>query len=644
MFFFISLKKNQKELKKMIIVDNKSDIDKVTKIYNQLQSQVMNDLSESIDCHNSLQIMKTRGHANVGTTAKKDNFNVDIQFIQLDNTFAHDPITGTDLISQVNNEIKNSNNSITLKSVIYKTILMVTPYQHRKKLVVMDEHERKVLDIIAPMLFKILFIENGPLNRFISLSKSKSSKSSGIIERLTKFRHDIDLVTLWTNLLNMDMSTTGTLSAELSLQKIVSTECNNIMADFYQTIKHRSLNTAANKSMLMKSNAKPNIEEIKKKVWSQNIIKLMKGRFKVKQHIIDLFESMLWTVSHTHIWNVRKEWKQELIISELENGFEDNMTSIVIGMGLFNTNVDVEEGIKHLIDIHDTFVRLLHNSVNHNPPDLINYETNGAEFLEHINAFLNAVLGTFQPDIYKTMQLLLSCVLSYQSLHHTDKNVTYSSVQKLIRTYSNAIESQLESFYQRYQTNIEKNLVLGYEITEDVMTNSADPSKSIDTLIYDSVLKHTDYNTHTDIVKMSKQSKRIYPTNMIHPLMSFIMFTMYMHQLHKQINIKNTQKIKHIMLKDIVSIVPIPNDLQEGIIHSITDIIVHMCIGNRNGYREIPESLNQFDSKSLFTMCIILNNMIAYSNGIESPFSPSNIYKNLYFNTVGIHADMTTSI
>lgn len=623
---FFSIKEN------MLSVDNKSEINEITEIYNQLQESVMPNLSDALPSSSS-RIIKSCAKSNVGTTAKKDNFNLDIQFIALDNSFAKDLNTGTDLLIQVNEEISNSNNYITIKSVVNKTLLMVTPYRNRKTMVVMNEHERKVLDIIAPMLFKFLFLKNGPLDKFISISKSKSRGSSGIIERLVGFRHDIDLVTMWTNLLNMEESTTGTLSAELTLQKMSSTESNNIMSDFSHTLQYRKLSDG--RQALQKSNARPTqTSVIKKKVWAQNTIKLMKKQFNVRKHMTDLFESMLWTVAHTHIWNTRPEWKKELRIQELEKGFESNITSISIGMGLCNNNTDVEEGVKHLIDIHDTMIRILNISVNHNPPTLIDYGTYMGEFLEHINMFLNAVLGVFQPDIYKTMTLLLSCVLSYQSLHHTDKHVTYNSVKTLIGKYTKALESQLESFYSRYETNIESNLSLGYEIMEDIIVSSSDPSKSIDTLIYDAVSAKT---KDTSKVGVSKSTKRKFSTDMIHPLVSFIMFTMYMYQLHKHINVKSTQKIKPIMLSDITSIVPTPDDLQVGVWEDIVEIITQMCTGNRNGYREIPEKLNQFDTKSLFALCIVLNNMIAYSNGTESPFSPSNIYKNLYFTAVNIH-------
>lgn len=623
-----------------MIVDNKNKLKQVIQMYNDLQEEIMPTLADT--CSNP-HLIRSAAKSNIGTTAKKNGFNIDFDFIPLENTsFAQDPTSGVNLLDQVNAEISKTNNSVTLKSVINKVMLIVTPYRKRKTIVVLNEYERNILNIIAPMLFKILFLKDGPLDRFIEISKHKSPKKSSIIEYLVNFRHDIDLVTLWTHLLNIESSTnsTSTLSAELSLQKIVSTESNNIMSDFKDTVKYRKLSES--RQMMSKTSARISIDATKKKVWANTVIKLMKDKFNVRRAVTDLFESMLWTVSHTHLWNLRKEWKNNMVIQELDRGFEDNMTTIAIGMGMFNNNIDIEEGIKHLGDVHDVLIRILNSSVNSNPPVLIDYTLHMNELMDHIGIFLNAVLGSFQPDIYKAWQLLMLCVLNYQSLHHTDKNVTYNNVKTLIKKYTKALETQLESFYRRYETNIEENLRLGYDIMEDIMTNSGDPSKSIDDLIYNAVLAKTEYDKDKSFVKMSKVTKRKFPTQMIHPLMSFIIFSMYMYQLHSQTNIKTTQKIKPVHLHDFNSIVPIPDTLDAGVWEDSVDVITYLCTGNRNGFREVPDKLNRFDPKSLFALCIILNNMIAYSNGVESPFSPSNIYKSIYFSAIGIHNDMTT--
>lgn len=619
--------------KKMtLLVDNKKELKQVINIYNELQNEIMPKLADT--CNNPHII---RSSSKVGTTAKKDNFNIDYDFIPLDNTtLSQDPVDAKiDILDKVKAEISESNNTITLKSVINKTMLLVTPYKQGKPMVVLNEHEEKIIKLIAPILFKILFLKNGPLDRFIALSKNKSSKKSGIIEYLVKFRHDIDLVTLWTHLLDIeDTSSTSAISAEMSLQKIVSTESNNIMTDFKDTIRHRKMN---------KTGSRFTIDTTKKKVWANSVIKMMKHKFNVQTAVFNLFESMLWTVSHTHIWNTRKEWKNTMTIQELDKGFEDNMTTIAVGMGMLNSNIDIEEGIKHLGDIHSTFIRILHVSVDTNRPVLIDYTLYISEFMNHMGQFLQAVLGSFQPDIYKTWELLTVSVLDYQVLHHTDKNITYDSVKTLIKKYTKGLESQLESFYTRNQSNIEANLILGYDIMEDIMIHSNDPSISIDQLIYNAVLNKTKYNKNTDVVKTSKTTKRIYPTQMIHPLMSFIMFSMYMYQLHSQTSKKTTQKIKYVFLNDFHSIVPIPEPLETGAWENMVKIIVSLCTGNRNRFREIPDELNQLDDKSLFALCIILNNMIAFSNGTKSPFGPSGIYKSIYFQAVGIHTDMTTN-
>lgn len=533
---------------------------------------------------------------------------------------------------EVAKELGEHMTDATIKEIIMDTISNVVHIDESKrpsKGSLSLKRKRGILKLMAPVLFQMLFLEDGPLHELTTRQYATNQNSQVVrfLKTLAQKEKNIDVFALWVNFAEQN---NDYMPAALALHNM-ATNTNLIIADMRKTMSFAHASALAfhhPEKKILKTNTSDKYNEMFN-AYYQEIV----NTFDPVTSLTKLVRMYMTRLQSTNMRDV-SEKRAIAIRNSMNKTFDRYAPDIVFGICMPRP-LKINDGLRALTEWHTTLVEEIFNviSTSDRRTITIDYMTADKKLLidkmtAATNKFCNAVFPANARPVFKEIfEKINKMLLDRPRTTGTgQRSVSDTAFGKAFGKILNEMSDKQSEYQKQSKLHAKRLFLSGYELFYHLLnddTTFVDPMAAILKIAF----------------KYGKTSPpndgRLYYTEMIYPLFNLYFFCQYMYRAHRDENkLKNQLFTRYSFGPDALrSIINVDCAATSDEILLIVNKIVQSFLTNK------VECTNMTIDQ-LWIMCVLLNDIVAYSNGARREDHAEHVSRFIMENT-GVLIDHT---
>lgn len=490
-----------------------------------------------------------------------------------------------------------------IREIIVDTVSNVVPrrdgFVTQSSALMPQNAKRRVRKLLRPIFFQMLFMRNGPLHTLYKQRGQKSSIPAGVRRFFSGTPPDVDFFSLWVN-----FAQTPNYLAQVELHNL-SSVAGHVVEDFRKAMR----NTVIAKVSMMHSGTLPEGTGDAYDRLFEKYYREIRDRFRPVHELVKLVRM------YANQLNARTMGKATpKLRKQLDELFAKYATDIVFGLCMHRPTA-MTDALNALEQWHTTLVDTMSHVMGTKMVISKGFVTIRGTLLENdltkaTDAFCVAVFGKrnaeeFQSEFKKMNSMLLD---RFRMTAHGKKSTSDAAFKIALAK----LETALNQLYEEHRAHNAKRTQImfknGYEMFYHLI-NTSDITAPVEESIRALAYKYGN----------QKPDRDTYP-EMVLPLFNLYFFAMYMYMAHR-----NEEEVvpfrKYVFgSSSLRSVVSVPCDTPDQEIHKVIDVISNAVLSKKL-------DCSTMTAHELWTMCILLNDMVAYANGATPVFHTATVVK-----------------